>query len=510
MKIFILILTITFGSSVLALATPTPFPADSGIQLPNRTTLKGLNVNIGYEIKIQLKPFQNQMAYLGHYFGNEYPVIDSTMLDAQGEGVFKKDVKLPEGIYIIFYPDKAGYLDVLVDENQYFSVNIDLSGQGSMNLNFANSPANVALNQYQHFMSEQGQQIEGARQQLENATNAQDSATWIGELGRIDKSIQDYRAEIIHGNPKSMLSVLLMAMREPRVPEALMNPNNPTDSAEAKRFVKDHYWDGVNFWEGWLTYTPFFDSKLNKYFDEVLEKKTDSVIQKIDWMMGYARANNRMNEFMMNKLLNSAADHRYKWDDAVFIHLFEKYVASQEYPWFSADERKKVTEKAYFMMGNMVGTPASDIELPGMNGKKQSMSGLNAEYTLVCFWDPTCSHCRATLPRLDSIYQAKWKAAGLKVFAVANEMDGTKEDWQSFVAAFNLGEWANVYNSQAEIKERALSGQLSYLQTYDVWYYPTFFLLDKQKRFIAKKLQYEPMFDLVESLLKRRGTVSKN
>ncbi|WP_350340080.1 hypothetical protein [Paraflavitalea speifideaquila] len=28
---------------------------------------------------------------------------------------------------------------------------------------------------------------------------------------------------------------------------------------------------------------------------------------------------------------------------------------------------------------------------------------------VICFWDPTCSHCKEVVPKVDSIYNAKWK-----------------------------------------------------------------------------------------------------
>ena len=41
------------------------------------------------------------------------------------------------------------------------------------------------------------------------------------------------------------------------------------------------------------------------------------------------------------------------------------------------------------------------------------------------FWDPNCGHCKETVPRIDSIYQAKWKAQGVKLVGV-NVDEGSK------------------------------------------------------------------------------------
>jgi hypothetical protein len=58
------------------------------------------------------------------------------------------------------------------------------------------------------------------------------------------------------------------------------------------------------------------------------------------------------------------------------------------------------------------------------------------------------------LPKIDSFYNAKWKAGGIKIFAVAKETDGSKKDWFDFINDHHLQEWTNVYYSKADDKLR--------------------------------------------------------
>lgn len=78
-----------------------------------------------YEIKVTFKPFKNQYIYLGHYFGKTYPVIDSAMLNDKSEAVFKGNKKLQGGIYLIGYPNKAGFFEIMIDKQQKFGVIAD-------------------------------------------------------------------------------------------------------------------------------------------------------------------------------------------------------------------------------------------------------------------------------------------------------------------------------------------------------------------------------------------------
>ncbi|HNR15303.1 MAG TPA: DUF5106 domain-containing protein [Chitinophagaceae bacterium] len=455
-----------------------------------------------YEIKVTFKPFKNQYIYLGHYFGKTYPIIDSAKLDANSQAVFKGNKKLPGGIYLVGYPNKAGFFEILVDKQQQFTIKADTATL-SKGAQFENSPDNNLFINYQQFMAVKGKRISELQAQLKTAGNKADSTRITDELAKEDKAITTNREEIIKKNPSSLLSTLLITMREPELTGALKNPANKEDSLTAYNYYKGHYWDGVNFWDGRLAYTPFFEEKIDKYFNQLVVPNPDSVIKEIDWMLGYASINEEMNKFLLIKFVNRYLNQKYMWEDAVFVHLFEKYFSQKTYSWLNESGKKTITDRAYSLMANILGTPASDIELPNQEGTPVSLYALQASYTIVAFWDPTCGHCKEVLPKLDSFYQAKWKADGLKLYAVAKETDGTKKDWLGFIADNKLQEWSHVYYSKEADKARTDNGIPGYSQLYDVQSFPTLYLLDKDKRIIAKKLTYQQLDEIVQ--LKKKG-----
>ena len=101
--------------------------------------------DVGYEIKVTFKPFKNQYIYLGHYFGKTYPIIYSALLNEKSEAIFKGDGNLNGGIYLIGYPKKTGFFEVLVDKQQRFSITADTATIGS-SIKFENSSDNVLFN----------------------------------------------------------------------------------------------------------------------------------------------------------------------------------------------------------------------------------------------------------------------------------------------------------------------------------------------------------------------------
>jgi thiol-disulfide isomerase/thioredoxin len=283
-----------------------------------------------------------------------------------------------------------------------------------------------------------------------------------------------------------LLAVLLKGMREPEIPKN--TPSAKNDSLFAYRYFKTHYWDGVNFYDDRLVRTPFFESRLDKYFEQLVFPHADSVNKEIDWMLGYASIREDMQKFLLLKFVNRYYTQKYMWEDAVFVHLFEKYFSNKEYSWLTAQGKKQITDRAYSLMANITGNPAADIELKSVDGKTTSLYNVQAPFILVTIWDPTCGHCKETLPKIDSIYQAKWKTMGVKLFAMAKETDGNKQTWLTFIQDHKLNDWIHVYYSKEEDKARIDAGIPGYSQLYDVQSFPTLYLLDKDKRIIGKKL----------------------
>ncbi|HVZ56988.1 MAG TPA: DUF5106 domain-containing protein [Chitinophagaceae bacterium] len=449
----------------------------------------------GYRIRIRLKPFHNQYVYLGHYYGNQYPIDDSALLNDQGEAEFHGSRPLGGGVYLVGYPDKKQFFEILLDKQQHFTILADTSAIPE-GLRFINSPDNELFNTYQKYVHGKGRSIDEARARLAAARTPADSTRWKAVVDTRNRELHAYRENLVKTHPGSLLATLLTAMREPEVPPAGRQPGGRYDSVYVYHYYKNHFWDGVNFYDDRLTRTSFFDTKLNRYFQQLVYPDPDSVNHEIDWMMGYASVSPEMQKFLLLKFVNRYINQQYMWEDKVFVHLFEKYFSNQHYPWLNKQGEETIANRAYSLMANILGSFAADISLPDTAGNLRALSGEKAPYTLVCFWDPTCGHCKATLPLIDSVYRSKWKALGVHIFAVGRETEGTRADWMKFIHEHHLEDWTHVFDSKQAEQDRVARGNPSYAQLYDIQVFPTLYLLDADKRIIAKKLTFEQM-DLV-------------
>ena len=160
-----------------------------------------------------------------------------------------------------------------------------------------------------------------------------------------------------------------------------------------------------------------------------------------------------------------------------------------------------MTDRAYSLMANLIGAPAQNLLLVDSNEHPKPLYDIKAPYVVICFWDPTCSHCKEVVPRLDSIYQRKWKQLGVVIYGVM--VDGGKPAWTNYIRDNNLKDWIHVYETQAQRDSIYAAGQPNFRQLYDVYQTPILYLLDKDKRIIAKKLSFDQIDELLNVKIKQ-------
>ena len=457
----------------------------------------------GYNIRLTLKPFTNSKVYLGYHYGKVKAVADSVVLDASSTGVFKGSDKLPGGIYFIVSPKKEILFELLIDQQQQFSISADtLHLPGS--IVFTGSPENKTFLEYTAFMNEHGKELATLQSRLAQAKTKNDSAEIREKIKKVNDDVRAERDEIQNKEPNSLLAALLRALKDPVIPTAPLLPGGRTDSTFAYRYYKAHYWDNISFTDDRMIRTPIFEPKLDRYYKDLVSPEPDSLEREIDHMLLFSRTNKDMFKFLLVYFTQKYINPEYMGQDAVFVHIFDKYINAGQAPFFTEKYRKFVDDRAYSIMANLIGQPAANLEMTDTAGKTKSLYEIPADFVLVCFWDPTCSHCKETIPKVDSIYKAKWKYEGVQIYAVM--VDGGQENWMNFIRSHNLGEWINVYQTTTQHDAVAAAGRPDYRQLYDVYQTPELYLLDKDKRIIAKKLTYQQVDEVISLKLKKANT----
>src|SRR5580692_1717550 len=451
----------------------------------------------GYNIHLHLKPYTSGKVYLGYYYGKIKALADSAQLNAGGDGLFSGDNRLPGGVYFVVSPNRAILFELLIDSQQHFSVAADTTNlPGS--IVFTGSPDNTVFQTYARYTAEKGRGIVADQAALVTAQKTGDSAAVRSNREKIrllNEDITRYREEMARKYPTTLLATLFQALREPDVPPASRQPGGKYDSGYAFRYFKDHYWDGLSFSDERLARTPVFEPRLDKYFREMVSPDPDSIEKEVDHMLLYSRVSKPMFQYLMVYFVQKYVNPEYMGQDAVYVHLFDKYINAGETEFFTEKYRKFLNDRAYSLMANLIGQPAANLEMVDSSGKPSPLYGVNAPFIVVCFWDPTCSHCKEVVPRLDSMYKAKWQKEGVKIYGVL--VDGGQQAWIQFIKDHNLDGWTHVYETKEHQEATEKAGQPGFRQLYDVYQTPTLYLLDKDKRIIAKKLSSEQLDEVI-------------
>src|ERR1035437_1657176 len=452
-----------------------------------------------YQVTLQTSNYKSGHAWLTYYYGKNINVEDSALVNSKGIAVFKKNQKLQPGIYSIVFPGKNKLVDFLVDKEQFITIKADTADLINKTI-VTGSKENAFFQQYQKFIVLKGKQLQAEQHAYNNSKTKADSLLHENNYQKFNKELNQYRENIIKQYPQSMLAVLFKSMKEPGF--AIAHPVTKQDSIANYEFYKKHYWDGISFMDDRIIRTPFFLPKVEKYFRDILVPSADTIIKEADYLLLLARTNTEMYKFLLNWLTDEYIYPKYMGQDAVFVHLFEEYHSKGVSNWLNEKQLIAISNRAYMVMSNLIGDKAADLDMVDSTGKPSPLYNVNAEYIVVCFWDPTCSHCREEVPRLDSLYQAKWKQQGVKIYGVLSENEKTK--WLQFIRKNNLKDWIHVYQTEETKKAITDSQRPGYKQLYDITQTPTLYLLDKEKRIIAKKLTLQQMDDLLQTKLRNK------
>ena len=319
----------------------------------------------------------------------------------------------------------------------------------------------------------------------------------------MDTSFKQERQKIITTAPNSMMRFFLDVLQRPEVP-AIPIINGKADSSYPFFYVKNHFWDNVVFNDNRLLRTPFFESKLDEYFKNYVSREPDSIIEEVQYMLTVSKTGKEIYPFLLFKFTNKYISPEFMGQDKVFLHLFQNFFSKGDTILLNNESKKAITERAYSIMANLIGNPAPPLNLNTIDNKVFSLYNSPATYTFIAFWDPTCGHCKEEMPRVDSFYTNNWKQLGVQVVGVNTNVKELAS-WKQFITEqqFNNG-WLHAYQTEAALNAEVNTGKPTTIrQLYDVFKTPTFYLLDKDKKIIAKNLSVDQFHDFLQSQQKK-------
>ena len=462
----------------------------------------------GYEINFSMPSFVGDTLVLGHRFNASFVPKDTVIVDSKGRGTFTSDESLPEGMYLVFLPDKS-FFDLLMGSDQSFDFETDTSDYIA-NMNIKGSADNEAFYTYQLYLKKSRENAQALQTKISSATNAADSASGREALDKLNTTVQDHIEELISTNQDNFFGVFLKALQEVRVPDPpLDTEGKPIDPAFRYKYYKAHYFDNFDFTDVRLLRTPFYEQKIMTYIEKVAFQVPDSLIEDVDMLIEGSRSDPQLFRYMLITLFNYFAKSQIMGMDAVYIHIADKYYIP-EAEWSDPEFISKLKERVEKSKPTLIGTKATDIQLVELHsdhfiqslededlkknpyvGKFFQLYDIDARYTILYFWEADCGHCKKATPVLYEVYK-RLKTKGVEVVAV-NTLSGEegKVKWIDYINENGFYDWVNCWNPY----------DFTYKNIYDVMTTPQLFVLDRNKEIIAKRIAPEQAEKIIESML---------
>ncbi len=461
----------------------------------------------GYRIEVEISGLSADTLILGEYFTSRMVPKDTLVLQKNGAGIFQGKTPFRGGLYLIYFsPDK--YFDFIMGDDQHFSIKSDTADLAG-SIEFMGSEDNALFLDYKLFLNEKRGQLDETQKQISASSTAADSAMARERVKEINHEMEAYMDEIEKAHPTLFVSTFIGATREPVPPENLLNGDRRHDDSVRFFYRKAHYLDRFDPFDVRLLHTPIYEGKIKTYIGSIVPQHPDSLIVAVDYLLKGSKSEEELYRYMLITLFNHFAESKFMGMDVVYFHIAEYYYIPDA-SWSSQDFINKLQENLDKNKPTLIGQTAPNLALRRIPadhfqmatqdtaikkdphiGEDFFISDIDADYTILYFWEADCGHCKKSTPALYEVY-TRLKEKNVEVLAahVINTIEG-KEIWVDFVNEHGLYDWVNCWSPYSN----------DFRVLYNLQSYPQLFILDRDKKIVAKRITPEQAEQIINNLI---------
>ncbi len=449
-------------------------------------------IKTGYDIDVTIRGLQDSTVYLAYHLGDKQYIKDTIRLDKSGHGIVLGKESLPQGIYMIVLPGKK-YFEMLISKDQFFSLNCSYTDYFNT-LNFIGSDENTAFIDYQKKWMMMQQKASELVKRIQNNKQNADSSKILTALEKTQEdNMKSYLKNVVADNNGNLLATLVKALIPIEVPEfaipAIAQNRDSVKWIRNYNYNKDHFFDNIDLTDERLLRTPILYAKLNTFFTNVVIQSPDSINKEIDKIILKCKSDYKIYQFVSVYLFNHFRESEIMGHDAVMVKLADDIYLSGKADWVSKEFKDDLRKQIDLIRPNLIGKKAENLIMNSYKGIFVSLYDVEKEFTILYFWEPNCGHCKEATPKLKAYYD-KVKNDNIEVFAVCTTAD--KPAWTKYIEDNKLT-WINGWDP-----ERA--SHFDYY--YNVQSTPMVYILDRNKKIIAKKLAVEDIGSYIENYRK--------
>ena len=480
--------------------------------------------------------------------------------------VFKSKTKLPGGMYFFFLPSRSTF-DILISDNQTFTVENDTTDL-LKNIKVTGDKENQIFIDNQRYFAEQRKKTTALTDEYKASTDEAKKKEIEKQFSDVNSAVNKHIDEIIAANPGFFFSKFLKATQEVIVPQTIKDQKDQYYYYRNHYFQNFDYKDQrllrTPIYENKLDY--YLDKVIPQAPDSIIPE-VDVLINNsrhdkelfrymlVHLFQKYGNSQLMGSENVYVHIAEKFYINDADWSDKKFIDELKATVARKKPALIGniapdlkllvlpadtnniismkelvqsmkekGDEILKneasIKEKTKSFKANypnltdsaahsqvIISELASilDEQLIPKFESYMSVYAQKTRYTILYFWEPDCSHCKEETPKFSKAYdENKLKERGVTVVAVylqknINEWPKYTNHinlWLDFVLKNNMSKWINVWDP---------FGTSQYRDKYDISSTPVIYLLDKDKKIIAKRIAYDQALSIIDELEKNEN-----
>jgi thiol-disulfide isomerase/thioredoxin len=339
------------------------------------------------------------------------------------------------------------------------------------------------------------------------------------EIDALNKDVIDYQKNLIATHQGMLVSKIVKMSMDIEIPEAPKDEKgNIIDSSFRFNYFRAHYWDNIDLMDDRLVHTPVFHNKLEYYFGKnMMVQHWDTVLYHAFKFCDGLNPKSKTFEYCVSWITSSYGKSNIMGMDKVYILMADRYYCSTNAEgkspafWMTPEKLKDLCNKIPIQKNLVIGAKPPNLILRDTTDVNwKDFYSLTSEYTILYFWDPECGHCKKITPKLETLYKQKFKDRNIEIFSVGKAVGEDFQKWKDFirtnemtfinVAVTNTLFEAALVDARQFVPKYTTIESLNYQTTYDIFSTPKVFVLDKDKKIIAKSISISQLEDLMDRL----------
>ena len=442
------------------------------------------------DVEIKIDNYKNDTLIVANYFADRQ-LIKDTLIRKSSKDKFalKADSLFEAGVYIaITLPDYQFSQFIIPGDDQEFKLEMDYENLSK--LKSKGSVENKLFYDYLQYLNKRRpENIRLQKELMEADSLGKDVAKIEEQIAVIDLDILDYQQKIVAENPTTITAALISANFQVDIPE--ITEGTPEEIKSKRfRYYREHYFDNIDFNLPAIIRTPFLHDRIEYYMEKLNAPLPDSTMIAIDYILSKFSDNEEAFKFYTSHFLNQYAKMKMVGQDAIYVHIVDKYYANGKAPWVKEETLAKIVDNANKLRPLLIGKTIPDITTYEKDGTVVKIRDVEADYTVLVFWAPNCGHCKKAMPDIVK-FNDEYLAKGVKTIGICTKGgEKFKGCWDSLEEKDML-RLLNTGDEYIRFQRKMFVRQT-----------PKIVVLDKNKEIIIKDIPADKLSEIIDEIIR--------